>query len=288
MAEKLLKKCRVSEILNNTKLFNEWIKCLESEFNEIKTPMSVTRRTRLVMQPYGRYVNKADFKTICMGLGEEELCEEINVHPSLIGMAVDYLTRFILTKELEESFSISLRGAIILGEREEAIELLKDIKGLDDKSIYNAIKITGFDVVYRKGTLDYVPIETINPNNASVKNVRLLVERTVNFFKKYGPIISYNVDFKGAYTNRVICGDCDFITSDTLWDLKVLKKEINREHILQILMYWRMGLRSNPKIFNKIKNIGIYNPRKNKVYLYSLKELNPTIIKIIDKYVIGY
>lgn len=101
-------------------------------------------------------------------------------------------------------------------------------------------------------------------------------------------IVSYNVDFKGAYTNKVMCGDCDFITSDTLWDLKVLKKEINREHILQILMYWRMGLRSNPKIFNKIKNVGIYNPRKNKVYLYSLKELNPKIIKIIDKYVIGY
>lgn len=128
MSEKLLKKCRVNEILNNNKLFNEYLKCLEDEFNKIKTPMSVTGRTRLATQPYGGYVNKADFKTICMGLGEEELYEEINVSPSLIGMAVDYLTCFILTKELKESFFISLKGATILREEEEAIELLKKYK----------------------------------------------------------------------------------------------------------------------------------------------------------------
>lgn len=46
----------------------------------------------------------------------------------------------------QESFEISLRGASNIGEDALAAKLLTEVKGLDDRSITNAIKLTRFDV----------------------------------------------------------------------------------------------------------------------------------------------
>lgn len=259
-----------------------------SQTEQLGPMMTVSQRAKFVKQPRGGYIKRTEFNEIPLGLGEEELDENSNIHPILIGLSVDYLMRFMLTKKLKDAFFVSWVGANEIKKEKLAESLMKEITGLDDKSITNAIKLTGFDVVVRYGKQGYVPINRIKPNEASIKNVRIMVNRTINFSNMYGPITSFGFDFTNAYTRTVIAGDGDFLTDDTLWDLKVSKNYFNKNHSLQILMYWRMGLRSNYKIFKKIKYLGIYNPRKNLVYRYNLKNLSDEIITIIDKEVIGY
>lgn len=255
---------------------------------ELDQMMTVSQRAKFVKQPRGGYLKRTEFNEISLGAGEEELDENSNIHPILIGLSVDYLMRFMLTVKLKDAFFVSWVGANDIKKEKLEESLMKEITGLDDKSISNAIKLTGFDVVARSGKQGYKPINKIKPNEATIKNVRIMVNRTINFSNIYGPITSFGFVFTNAYTRNVVAGDGDFLTEDTLWDLKVLKGYFNKNHSLQILMYWRMGLRSNYKIFKKIKYLGIYNPRKNLVYRYNLKNLSDEIITIVDKEVIGY
>ena len=234
-------------------------------FENLGPLMTATKRAKSVKQPRGGYIKRVDFDEISLGLGEEELNENENIHASLMGMAIDYLTRFQLTGDKVEAFKISLLGSDRIGELETATILLYGIKGLDDQSITNAIKISGYDVLYRTSGVGFIPIEEINPDQATIENVRIMVKRTLNFFEKYGPI-----------------------TKDTLWDLKVLKNHFTKNHSLQLFIYWRMGLKSDYESFKNIKYIGIYNPRKNKVFTYDLSKLPPEIIRIVDEEVIGY
>ena len=85
-----------------------------------------------------------------MGPGIEILNPAKNISPNLVGLAVDYLTRFMSgASGGPEAFEISLQGAYNLGEDALVAKLLAEVKGLDDISITNAIKLAGFDVCYR-------------------------------------------------------------------------------------------------------------------------------------------
>ena len=71
----------------------------------------VTERIRMVKQPYGGYLNKKQFDITIID-NEEILNETENIHASLVGLAVDYLTRFMMGTSVKEAFKISLEGAL--------------------------------------------------------------------------------------------------------------------------------------------------------------------------------
>lgn len=260
-----------------------------SESNRKKRGMSVTQCVRTTKQPYGGYIKRADFTEVSLGGGKEELHEEENVHGSLIGLTVDYMTRFLLGSSLEEAFSISLIGASIIGDERVAHQLLSKVKGLDAESITSAMKLTGYDVIYRNGVMGYKPVGSIEPDSATIENVKIMIERTLAFFEIYGPVVLDGFNFLGAYTEVISTGDGDFLTEDTLWDMKVLKGNFQKKDTLQLLIYWRMGRRSiNHKMFENIKYLGIYNPRQNKVFRISISDIANEIINIVDYEIIGY
>lgn len=62
---------------------------------------SVTQRIKQIKQPYGGYLKPAMFKTIKL-TSADTLFPEENINAGIVGMAVDYLTRFILTNNKEE------------------------------------------------------------------------------------------------------------------------------------------------------------------------------------------
>ena len=70
--------------------------------------------------------------------------------------------------------------------------------------------------------------------------------------------------------------------------LKVLKYNPNKDHTLQLLIYYLMGLRSNHEEFKEMEYLGIFNPRKNIAYEYKISDIDSEIIKIVEKEVIGY
>ena len=71
---------------------------------------SVTQRIKNITQPHGGYLPTKMFQRFPMFDGLT-LNENENIHATLVGIAVDYLTRFMLKKNSRSAFSISLLGA---------------------------------------------------------------------------------------------------------------------------------------------------------------------------------
>ena len=69
---------------------------------------SVTGRIKEIKQPYGGYIKPSQFEEIVYNDGK--VLGEENVHASVIGMAVDYLTRFMMGAAIDEAFKISKKG----------------------------------------------------------------------------------------------------------------------------------------------------------------------------------
>lgn len=249
--------------------------------------VSVTRRIKNIEQPRGGYIKAKDFNVTDL-VDTNELNSTENISPILIGLTVDYLTRFLNGTSIEKAFEISIQGAINISQFEQASELLMNIKGVDDDSIENACKLVGFDTVYRAGPSTYIPVENITPDKDTIENIRIMVNRGLNFFKIYGPVIKGGFNFEGGYTSLINSGDGDFLTEDTLWDFKVIKTRLTKQHTLQILIYVLMGKESIHSEFQNVKNIGIFNPRLNKVYLLDLESISSEVINKVKMNVIGY
>ena len=274
--------------LSRDKYFLKNQRNLMTELMKTIGGVSVTQRIKQVKQPRGGYIKPKELEVISLGEGADALNPEENVHACLMGLAVDYLTRFMTGASAEDAFHISLLGAEKIDETKRAKKLLFDIKGLDDISITNAVKLSGFDVCVRAGIMGYKPVQDINPDVNTIENVRTMVNRALYFLDKYGPKVLDGFTFKGGYTSTVATGDGDFTTADTLWDFKVSKAPVKKEHTLQLLMYWRMGLHSIHPEFQSIKYLGIYNPRMNEISRIAIADIPQKVIAEVESVVIGY
>ena len=263
---------------------------------------SVTGRIKEIKQPYGGYIRPSQFEEIVYNDGK--VLGEENIHASVIGMAVDYLTRFIMGATIDEAFKISKIGyeykVKVRGENSQKKDkkknididsLLKNISGLNDESITAACKAVTYDVWYRSpmdAILAKGPEET-NPDNDTINNIRTMVERSIAFWGNYGPITVDGFDFNpNGYTETVDAGDGDYLTEDTLWDFKVSRQKPTSKHTLQLLMYWIMGQHSGKEEFKNIKNLGFFNPRRNAVYIFPVESIPEKTIRTIEDEVICY
>lgn len=248
---------------------------------------SVTQRIKAIKQPRGGYVNPKEFSVIVRDDGAQLHSDE-NIHASLIGLSVDYLTRYIMGTPVNEAFQVSLTGAEFIGEGSYALKLLNNIKGLDRLSIINSCKLVGFDVCCRGALMGYKPVSEISPNDETIENIRIMVNRCVHFWKEYGPIVLDGFTFEGGYTNVISKGDGDYLTNDTLWDFKVSKDKLKNQHTLQLLIYYIMGCHSVHKEFQTVKRLGIFNPRLNTIYLLNVSDISENVISEVSTEVIGY
>ena len=272
--------------------------CLEVKMS------SVTHRIKNeIKQPRGGYIGPTKFTVVDLQDGKQ-LHEEENVYGSLVGSAVDYLTRVDLGAPAEEAFRVSLAGSAMVNAVNMAFELLRDIddwvfiKRTDDdaeeiktaleKAIIAACKLSGFDVCVRSSPVGYRPVENINPDENTIENIKIMLERTKSFFQKYGPITLQGFNFEGGYTDLITSGDGDFLTEDTLWDFKVLQKKPTNKETLQLLVYYLMGKHSVHPEFQTIEKLGLFNPRHNKVYLLNVSDIPDETLKAVSRDVIGY
>jgi hypothetical protein len=169
--------------------------------------------------------------------------------------------------------------------------LLNQIIDLSDESIISTYKAVAFDFLNRYQQFkDYGTIisNDINPDKKTIKNIRIMVNRALDFLKEYGPIKAYGIDFGKAYTDYINIGHVDYLTKDTLWDIKTSKRPISIKSTLQVVVYWIMGQHSRKEEFKNIDKVGIFNPRENKAYILETKDIPAPVIKKIEKEVIGY
>lgn len=228
-----------------------------------------------------------DFQKIVLK-NDTELFPDENIHSSLVGMATEYLTRYMTGTPVDTSFAVSLLGASIADESAYAQKLASEITGLDDVSIRNACKLVGYDCCFRAGMSAYKPVQEIEPSADTLFNIRTMVERCLRFWNEYGPIVKSGFTFEGGYTAIVSSGDGDFLTKDTIWDFKVSKNAITNKQTLQLLMYYIMGCHSTHEEFCSIKRLGIFNPRLNTIYLLDLATVDTGVIEEVSSEVIGY
>lgn len=263
---------------------------------------SVTNRIKEIKQPRGGYIKPSQFTENIYDDGK--VLGEENVHASIIGLAVDYLTRFLSGVDITEAFRISIKGYQIKmrlsgkdtlnKEQKKGIEiesLIKNIKGLDDSSIICACKAATYDVWLRNpaGAMRANGAEDINPDKQTIENIRIMVERSLLFWQTYGPVTIEGFTFEqDGYTHTVDSGDGDYLTADTMWDFKVSKTKPKSTHTLQLLMYWIMGQHSGKEEFKNITTLGMFNPRLNTVYRLNISEVPAEVIKIVEDEVICY
>lgn len=256
--------------------------------------LSVTKRLESVSQPNGGYVPVKLFAEKQYDDGMKVVDVGAAFAPSQ-GMVVDYLTRLMITNDKLAAFDISLAGAkkvdLVMGkdtEYKKALSLLQNIGGLDDRSIYNACKIVGYDAALRRGVKAFKSIDFIKPSNDLISNIRILVKRSIFFLNDVGPIESSNITFPGGYTGLVSSGDGDYMTVDMLIDFKVSKKPLSPQWSLQLLMYYLLGINSSDEKFKAIKSLCIYNPLLNKSYIAHIDSISDKAKYTVSHEILGY
>lgn len=268
---------------------------------------SVTERVKQVGNP-GRFIKMSGFEKQILSDDIVLSDNEGGVSASNIASAVEYLTRFFMQPRgmyegegLLNAFEVSKIGAAsaeaffgFKGATDVFMELCKEMlnaPGDWDKWCTNACKLVTFDAWYRhpSSAMKSRTYKEANPDGATIENIRLMVKRSVKFFHERGPVISTGFDFSpSGYTATVHSGDGDFLTEDTLWDMKVRRDRLRSEAALQILMYWVMGQHSGQEIFKGIKKIGLYNPRQNVAYTLDVAKIPASVIREVEEKVICY
>lgn len=239
-------------------------------------------------QPRGGYVRPRDFDTTDIEPGIKPIPRETeNISPSLVGTVVDYMARMQQGVPKHEAFEVSIDGATMAGQYDACLELLDEVRGEDAASVIAACKVASFDSWARAGWPN--DLDKAVPDEATIENIQEMLRRCNKFFNAYGPMTLDGFGFEGAYTNAIINGEGDFLTSDTLWDFKVISEEPTSKHTLQLLVYWRMGLRSvHANAFQPITKLGLLNPRLGKVYILPVNRIPTVVIEQVEHEVIGY
>lgn len=249
--------------------------------------MSVTSVVKMTKQPRGGFIpNKL------MDKKEIEITEELNEYekgedigsPVTIGLAIDYLSRLVYSKEkVEDVFDISIRGYELVHKKQPHI---KEYNDLSDESIRQAYILSQYDSAVRAGFYDIIEKE---PNRKVIEDIRTLTQRTLDFYESLDNV-SFHPTFEdltgegsGGYTFKCSSGDGDFLSKDTLWDLKVSKTKPNKDHTLQVLLYFLMGKASGQKKYEDLTHIGIFNPKLNTKFTYQVDNLSQeTLSKIYE------
>lgn len=265
---------------------------------------SVSQVANSTKQPPLGYLPASMFEKIQMDDAQELAgMQEENIYHGLVGSAVDSLTRFLRTKDVRKAFDLSFAGATIAqkycgysydnGSYKIAEQLADRILRLDDSAITAACRLVSFNVWtignLRVARSSLQPID-IKPNAAVIQNIRIMVERGVQFIDKYGPLLRPGFSFADIdCTAKVHCGGGDFLTCDGMWDFKVSKqKTIPSAWRLQILMYYIMSQHSADPLYENVKRIGFFNPRQNVVYQIWTKDIPEETIETVAKNVIGF
>lgn len=249
---------------------------------------SVSAMASQAKQPNGGYLPVSLFRTIEYDDGKTTPLIPAE-YAGAAGTVVDYMTRFAMTEDKQTAFSISLAGAEKVAHVADAIRLLDKITGLDEPSLCAAFELVKYDVAFRQGVAAFVPTEAKAPPREVLLATAIMIQRTIAFFHTYEMPVLNGFTMDGGYSRLVSSGDGDYVTETTLLDMKCTSGNLNSRWTLQLLMYYIMGYQSyNSRYFRKLKRIGFFNPMKNTLYYYDIKEIPNEILYKVSRDVIGY
>lgn len=250
---------------------------------------SVTGFIRQHSQPRGGYLPRKLFSEM-MFSDEAELYpqEQEGPHATLMGLAVDYISRLLMGESVKEAFAISLMGASVVSDLTKAQAYASVIEQMDVSSIslYEAeavFKLVRYDSAFRAGYLVYHQgmVRELTITQIDVHNLQVMVNRTKRFLDSYGPVISSGATFEGGYTPIITAGDMDFVTKGFIWDMKVSKNPPDKNGTMQLLCYYLLGQQSIHTVFDDVHSIGIFNPRLNAIYTLEIEQIPESVMNTV-------
>lgn len=264
--------------------------------------VNVTERIRQVQQPRGGFLNPRTMEIRELGGAALDHTVE-SVHTSVVGSAVELLTRIATGTPVKEALSwegiVATRAGTqaysearqLIDEMDYTVALYAEEDGdelLSDDLLVAACRLVSL-LSAAHGHWQYDPrTPTADVDELTIEHIRTMVTRSVAFFRHYGPVLAHGLVVTGAAEGTVDWGEVDFLTADTLWDFKVIVKPPSSVHTLQLLMLWIMGTRQPRPEFKAVVHVGLFNPRQNVVYRISVDAIAPDTIAAIASEVLGY
>lgn len=261
------------------------------------------------------------FKAVETGRIPPYPAEKENVPPDVMGSAVDYATRYLLTNDFRKSFKYAIRGVEIIEkhyESTEKYELAKEFErnavpdsDEDRISLTRALYLAGFDAVYRCGA----PRKPYHGNigDEDRRNLSYMANSCVDFVETLGDVVDVGYELKNdkAMTTvsamscgidpvdipcEGIIGDIDILTTKALIDIKTTKGArrcdvLKPEAKMQMALYYLLGLRSEDdrirRAFERIENLAFFNPRHGVGYVIDIADIGQKALNTIALSVLG-
>lgn len=76
-------------------------------------------------------------------------------------------------------------------------------------------------------------------------------------------------------------GHIDFVTADTIWDLKVSASPPSRSDVLQILLYW-LVFQNDESATLTVTHIGLYNPRLDVAWRIAIVDIPVDVVTAVE------
>lgn len=216
----------------------------------------------------------------------------------IVGSAVDYLSRMMITGDKNKAFKIPLWLTNIPFLANSSIgksvdEIFEQITDLDSESIINACYLVCFDEYTRGRDIKCVvrkQVRLLNLRKAypheylsAIGNIRMMVLRCIAYFKQHEPVI--DTGFCVKYDS--VFGDGDFLTETELCDIKTGRQKPSLTDKRQVLLYWYVGLHTEGLDFSKIDTLSIFNPRLNMAWKLKVSQLPEDLPVDLDMFCRG-
>lgn len=289
--------------------------------------LTVTERIKTMTKKSGTYietigelpvVSLREFEGSPKSFTLEELDYEMDLHardsesvsPSVIGPAVEGLFKMAMGQNASVAFRASFLGAILLdnigelGEKPDEFIVgrhASQAQGLMDQlgatlgkgkpyEAKHGIDLCTYDVVYRTGNPAYYrPYSRLTLETE--ENVYRMVDYAKEVFKDLheGDTVKEVAFDKESFGRYIAKGDGDFMTDQTLWDMKVWTKSFDKKVYIQLLCYYLLGMngRTTRAHYENLEYIGVINPRLQESHRLRIADIPQADLDLVREKVIG-
>lgn len=251
--------------------------------------MSIARRAATYPQPRYGFVPVEDLR-VRRSEDRRKLAEEESLPPWVANEIVRRLAQVELGADAEDVFKASLTGARRLGTDalEDAQHQISLVNGVSSQSIESVHRLVAYSSLAEIGAKAYrVAIDSFADED-TLKDIRIMVQRSRSFFEENGPILHSGFDVEGGYTDTVSNGQGDFLAEGSIWDLRAYAGPLTTTDTLRVLMYYLMGQRSVHQEFQRVVRIGVFNPRLYEARWIRVNEIQEATKYEVSSRVIGY
>ena len=112
---------------------------------------------------------------------------------------------------------------------------------------------------------------------AHIAEMRARVSRC---FEQFGETVSSKM--RQVHSEKYqLRGHIDFVSSNTIWDLKVSSTKPNSVDLLQLLLYWTVA-KDDPDSSMEVTHLGICNPRRDAAWRIAVADIPVDVTRTLD------